>query len=104
MERSTHAGDAVPGRDVGYAWLSHRSGEGRRDVGTDRVTKVLLGAIAAGVWVLVLLQVANARTASDIAAEVRAIGADTQSIHEDMDADASAQDDVEGGATSYRRN
>ena len=75
---------------------------GGQDVGTDRVTKVLLGAIAAGVWALVLLQVSNARMVSDIAAEVRAIGADTQSIHEDMD--ASAQDDVESGATSYRRN
>ena len=71
-------------------------------MGTDRVTKVLLGAIAAGVWALVLLQVSNARTVSEMAAEVRAIGADTQSIHEDMD--AAAEDDVQGGATSYRRD
>ncbi len=71
-------------------------------MGTDRVTKVLLAAIAAGVWALVLLQVSTARTVSDMAAEVRAIGADTQSIHEDMD--AAAEDDVQGGATNYRRD
>ena len=71
-------------------------------MGTDRLTKVLLGVIAAGVWALVLLQVSTARTVSDMAAEVRAIGADTQSIHEDLD--ASADDDVEGGATRYRRD
>jgi len=71
-------------------------------VGTDRLTKVLLGVIAAGVWALVLLQVSTARTVSDMAAEVRAIGADTQNIHEDLD--ASADDDVEGGATRYRRD
>ena len=71
-------------------------------MGTDRVTKVLLAAIAAGVWALVLLQVSSARTVSDLAAEVRAIGADTQSIHEDLD--AAAEDDVQGGATSYRRD
>ena len=71
-------------------------------VGIDRVTKVLLAVIAAGVWALVLLQISNARTVSEMAAEVRAIGADTQSIHEDMD--AAAEDDVQGGATSYRRN
>ena len=71
-------------------------------MGTDRVTKVLLAAIAAGVWALVLLHVSTARTVSDMAAEVRAIGADTQSIHEDMD--AAAEDDVQGGATNYRRD
>jgi hypothetical protein len=66
------------------------------------VTKVLLAVIAAGIWALVVLQVSNARTVSDMAAEVRAIGADTQSIHEDLD--ASADDTDEGGATSYRRD
>jgi hypothetical protein len=71
-------------------------------VGIDRVTKGLLGLIAAGVWALVLLQLSTARTIRDMAAEVRAIGADTQSIHEDMD--SAADDDVEGGATGYRRN
>jgi hypothetical protein len=81
---------------------AHRRGQEDGDVGIDRVTKVLLGVIAAGVWALVLLQVATTRTVSDMAAEVRAIGADTQSIHEDMD--AAADDDVEGGATRYRRD
>ena len=91
------------GTRVGYAWwLAASVRPGGQDLGTDRVTKVLLGAIAAGVWALVLLQVSNARMVSDIAAEVRAIGADTQSIHEDMD--ASAQDDGEVGATTYRRD
>ena len=90
-------------RGLGSATLGAASARpGGRNVGTDRVTKVLLGAIAAGVWALVLVQVTNARTASAIATEVRAIGADTQSIHEDMD--ASAEDDVEDGATSYRRD
>ena len=71
-------------------------------MGTDRVTKVLLAVIAAGIWALVALQVSNARTVSDLAAEVRAIGADTQSIHEDLD--AGTEDAEEGGATSYRRD
>ena len=71
-------------------------------MGTDRVTKVLLGMIAAGVWALVLLQASTGRKVNDIAAEVKAIGIDTQSIHEDMD--ASADDEVEGGATRYRRD
>jgi len=71
-------------------------------VGTDRVTKVLLAVIAAGIWALVVLQVSNARTVNEMAAEVRAIGADTQSIHEDLDAGAGDAD--QGGATSYRRD
>ena len=71
-------------------------------MGIDRVTKGLLGLIAAGVWALVLLQLSTTRTISAMAAEVRAIGADTQSIHEDMD--AAADGDVAGGATRYRRD
>ena len=90
------------GRDVGYAWLPHQGGEGRHDdVGTDRVTKVLLGMIAAGIWALVLLQVSAGGTMKEIGAEVKAIGMDTQSIHEDLDA---PDQDVESGATSLRRD
>ena len=91
----------MPGRDLGYAWLPHRGGEGSCDVGTDRVTKVLLGMIAAGIWALVLLQVSAGGTIKEIGAEVKAIGMDTQSIHEDLDA---PDEDVESGATSLRRD
>jgi hypothetical protein len=88
-----------PGR---VRWAAASLRPGGRDVGTDKVTKVLLGAIAAGVWVLVLLQASTGHKVDDIAAEVKAIGIDTQSIHEDMD--ASGDDEVEGGATRYRRD
>ena len=71
-------------------------------MGTDRVTKVLLGMIAAGIWALVLLQVSAGGTISEIGAEVKAIGMDTQSIHEDLD--AAPDEDVESGATSLRRD
>ena len=110
--RAPGTGHRAPGTGVrergnagtGSATLErpHRRGEENGNVGTDRVTKVLLAVIAAGIWVLVVLQVATARTVSDMAAEVRALGADTQSIHEDLDAGAGDTDD--GGATSYRRN
>jgi hypothetical protein len=54
-------------------------------VGTDRVTKVLLGLIAAGIWVMVLLQGVTTRRLGELNAEVTAIGVDTESIHEDID-------------------
>jgi hypothetical protein len=46
--------------------------------GTDTLTKVLLGLIAAGLWALVGLELLTARKIDAIAAEVAAIGADTE--------------------------
>ena len=54
-------------------------------MGTDRVTKVLLGVIAAGIWAIVLLQGVTASRLRDLHTEVVAIGIDTERIHEDLD-------------------
>jgi hypothetical protein len=68
-------------------------------VGTDRVTKVLLGMIAAGIWAMVALQVSAAGRLDELTAEVKAIGVDTERIHEDLDA-GDVEDDG-SGRTSY---
>jgi hypothetical protein len=54
-------------------------------VGTDKVTKLLLGSIAAGVWALVLLTGVTTSRLAELSAEVKAIGVDTERIHEDLD-------------------
>lgn len=69
--------------------------------GTDRVTRTLLGAIAAGIWALVLLQAWQATKVQELMTEVYAIGADTQAIHDDLD--PPGHDDAEDSATSTPR-
>lgn len=58
---------------------------------------MLLGAIAAGIWALVLLQAWQAASVRELLTEVYAIGADTQAIHEDLD--PAGSDDAEDSAT-----
>ncbi|WP_396627196.1 hypothetical protein [Luteitalea sp.] len=70
--------------------------------GTDTLTKVLLGLIAAGLWALVGLELLTARKIDAIAAEVAAIGADTEAIHEDIDP-SGGEDEADDHATSWRR-
>ncbi|WP_239488821.1 hypothetical protein [Luteitalea sp. TBR-22] len=76
--------------------------EHTQGAGPDRWTRVLLGVIAAGIWALVILQALTTRKIDAIAAEVAAIGADTEAIHEDIDpsAEEGAADDH---ATTWRR-
>lgn len=69
-------------------------------MGTDRMTKMLLGMIAAGIWAIVLLQVSTAGKLDELTAEVKAIGVDTERIHEDLDA-GDVEDDGTG-RTTYR--
>lgn len=69
---------------------------------TDTVTRVLLGLIAAALWVLVGLELLTARKIDAIAAEVAAIGADTQAIHEDIDP-SGGEDEADDHATTWRR-
>lgn len=69
-------------------------------MGTDRVTKVLLGVIAAGIWAMVLLQVSAAGKLNELTAEVKAIGLDTERIHEDLDVGEAEDEDT--GRTTYR--
>ena len=69
-------------------------------MGPDRITKALLGVIAAGIWALVLLQVSARGTLLELNAEVKAIGIDTERIHEDLD--AGEIDEEEPGRTTYR--
>lgn len=67
---------------------------------TDTLTKVLLGLIAAGIWALVALQGVTTRKLDVIAAEVAAIGADTEAIHQDIDPDAGT-DEADDHATGF---
>ena len=69
-------------------------------MGTDTITKVLLGIIAAGIWTLVLLQVSARGTLRELHAEVKAIGIDTERIHEDLDSGDIEDDDT--GRTAHR--
>lgn len=62
-------------------------------MGTDRVTKVLLGVIAAGIWALVLIQGVTVRQVKELHVEVKAIGVDTERIHEDLDPGGENEDD-----------
>jgi len=70
-------------------------------VGTDKVTKLLLGAIAAGIWALVLLTGVTTSRLAELNAEVKAIGLDTEQIHEDLD--PGGEDEASSGKTSQRR-
>lgn len=54
-------------------------------MGTDRITKLLLGLIAAGIWALVLLTGVTTSRLNELNTEVKAIGLDTERIHEDLD-------------------
>ena len=61
-------------------------------MGIDKVTKVLLAVVAAGIWTLVLLQVRASGTVNTLATEVQAIGLDVESIHEHLEAPESEED------------
>lgn len=68
----------------------------------DRITRLLLAAIAAGIWTLVVVAgIASARIAT-LQAAVDAIGADTARIHEDIDP-GGEDEDPDAGRTSSRR-
>jgi hypothetical protein len=69
-------------------------------VETDRVTKLLLAAIAAGVWALVLLNGVTTSRLAELNAEVKAIGLDTEQIHEDLD--PGGDDEASSGKTLQR--
>ena len=61
------------------------------------MTKLLLGAIAAGIWTLVLLNGVTASRLAELNAEVKAIGLDTEQIHEDLD--PGGDDEASSGKT-----
>lgn len=65
------------------------------------MTRTLLGAIAVGIWALVLLQAWQATKLQELMTEVYAIGADTQDIHDDLA--PGGADDAEDSATRAPR-
>ncbi len=69
-------------------------------MGTDRVTKLLLAAIAAGIWALVLLNGITTSRLAELNADVKAIGLDTEQIHEDLD--PGGDDEASSGKTLHR--
>ena len=69
-------------------------------MGTDRMTKLLLGAIAVGIWMLVLIEGTTTRVLRELQAEVTAIGVDTERIHEDIDPGGENEEEGAGARDS----
>jgi hypothetical protein len=69
----------------------------------DKGTKVLLGSIALGIWMLVLLQGWTAMTMQQVAAEVQAVAEETASIHDHLEP-AEDDDADESGARGRHRS
>lgn len=63
----------------------------------DRATRTLLTLIAAGIWALVALQAWQTTTLRELMAELYAIGAETQAIHEHLEPEG--EDDPGHSAT-----